>query len=194
MSTQVLYGIAPPAFRLPEETHVGMVRLLVSDLDRSIAYYEQVIGLRVRDRTAESATLGVPDRSDDAAEASLLVSLHTRPGVQPARRGAFGLYHFAILVPDRAALGRFATHMAELGTRLGMADHLVSEALYLWDPDGLGIEVYRDRPRREWRQHDGELVMTTDPLDIESVIAAGGGVRWEGLPTGTTMGLSTSRR
>ena len=75
------------------------------------------------------------------------MELQTRVGVKPSRRGAFGLFHFAILLPNRAALGRFAAHIASLSIRVGMADHLVSESLYLWDPDGLGIEVYADRPR-----------------------------------------------
>ena len=117
-----------------------------------------------------------------------LVELQTRAGVAPARRGAFGLYHFAILLPDRAALGRFAAHIASLGIRVGMADHLVSESLYLWDPDGLGIEVYADRPRSAWKRNGRELAMTTDPLDIDNVIAEGAGVTWDGAPAGTTMG------
>jgi catechol 2,3-dioxygenase len=117
-----------------------------------------------------------------------VVTLHTGPGVSPARRGAFGLYHFAILLPDRAALGRFAAHVASLEVRVGMADHLVSEALYLWDPDGLGIEVYVDRPRESWQHHGRELAMTTDPLDVQSVIASGRGEPWTGASEGTTMG------
>ena len=116
------------------------------------------------------------------------MTLHTRKGVTQARRGAFGLYHFAILVPDRAAIGRFAAHLSSLGISVGMADHRVSESLYLSDPDGLGIEVYADRPRRTWQSHDRELAMATDPLDITSVIAAGGGEKWDGAPPGTTMG------
>ena len=176
--------IAPqmsPAFRLPDAAHVGGVRLQVSDLPRSVEYYEQVIGLRVQARAEDSVALS-------AAGERPLVTLHTRPGVTPARRGAFGLYHFAILLPDRAALGRFAAHLAALGVRVGMADHLVSEALYLWDPDGLGIEVYADRPRHTWQHHGQEIAMTTDPLDIDSVIAAGGGITWTGAPGGTRMG------
>jgi catechol 2,3-dioxygenase len=176
------YGIAPPGFRLPDETHVGGVRLQVSDLARSIDYYEQVIGLHVHDRTSDAATLG--PRTDGRT----LVSLTTSDGVLPARRGAFGLYHFAILLPERAALGRFAAHLSSLGVRVGMADHFVSEAFYLWDPDGLGIEVYADRPRSAWRQNDRELVMTTEPLDAESLIEAGEGRAWDGAPTGTTIG------
>jgi catechol 2,3-dioxygenase len=176
------YGIVPPAFRLPAATHVGPVRLQVSDLSRSREYYERVLGLRTYTDTAKSVTLG--SQGDEQP----LVTLQTNDGVRPARRGAFGLYHFAILLPDRAALGRFAAHLSALGLRVGMADHLVSEALYLWDPDGLGIEVYADRPRDSWRSNDRELVMATDPLDVTSLIAAGGEHPWDGVPPGTTMG------
>src|SRR3954470_1741440 len=179
---QLSYGIAPPAFRLPDATHVGGVRLQVSDLRRSMDYYEEVLGLRVHTSTTNSAALA--PLGDDRP----LIVLQTEPGVTAARRGAFGLYHFAILLPERAALGRFAAHLSALGVRVAMADHLVSEALYLWDPDGLGIEVYADRPRSTWRHADRELAMTTDPLDIESVIAAGAGSTWNGAPPGTTMG------
>jgi catechol 2,3-dioxygenase len=158
------------------------VHLQVSDLAQSRAYYEQVLGLRAYAASDGTATLG--PHGDERP----LVTLHTRSGISRARRGAFGLYHFAILLPDRAALGRFAAHVAALGIRVGMADHLVSEALYLTDPDGLGIEVYADRPRDTWRLRDRELAMATDPLDIEGVIAAGGGEPWTGAPAGTTIG------
>jgi catechol 2,3-dioxygenase len=175
------YGIAPPAFSLPDATHVGGVRLQVSDLARSVGYYEEVIGLRVI-ASAETTLLGAPG-SDRP-----LVTLEARPGVTSARRDAFGLFHFAILLPDRAALGRFTRHVSNLGVGVGAADHLVSESLYLWDPDGLGIEVYADRPRSSWRQHGRELAMATDPLDVTGVIAAGGGTAWTGVPEGTRMG------
>jgi catechol 2,3-dioxygenase len=167
---------------LPEAAHVGAVHLQVSDLRQSLAYYEHVLGLRPHGITESSAALGA-DQDERP-----LVTLQSRPGVGRARRGAFGLYHFAILLPDRAALGRFAAHLESLDVRAAMADHLVSEALYLWDPDGLGIEVYADRPRESWQQHGRELAMTTDPLDIQSVIASGRSERWEGPPRGTTMG------
>ena len=176
------FGVAPPGFRLPDGTHVGVVHLQVSDLPRSLEYYEQVIGLQTLTATSTSATLGVQ------ADARPLLSLHTRPGVTPARRGALGLYHFAILLPDRPALGRFAMHVAERRVRVGMSDHLVSQSLYLTDPDGLGIEVYADRPRTLWRQRGVELIMATEPLDIEDVIAAAGGRPWDGVPSGTTIG------
>jgi catechol 2,3-dioxygenase len=176
------YGVPPPAFRLPDAAHPGTVHLQVSDLQRSVAYYERVLGLRAQGVTESSAAL-IAHGGERA-----LVTLRTAPGVTRARRGAFGLYHFAILLPDRAALGRFAAHVDALGVRVAMADHLVSEALYLWDPDGLGIEVYADRPRESWQRRDRELAMTTDPLDVESVIAAARGEIWTGAPEGTVMG------
>ena len=118
-----------------------------------------------------------------------LVVLHERPGVRPVpRSGLLGLYHFAILLPDRAALGRFVAHLGRLGEYAGSADHAVSEALYLTDPDGLGIEVYADRPRSQWQHHNRELYMTTDRLDIRSLLAAAGERAWTGMPSGTTMG------
>ena len=177
------YGIPPPAFTLPDASHVGAVQLQVSDLQRSVAFYEHVLGLRVMDRDTRSAELGTHgDRT--------LVRLHEKRGIHPVpAQGAFGLYHFAILLPDRASLGRFLTHLGRVSNgRLGMADHLVSEALYLWDPDGLGIEVYADRPRASWRHESRELVMATDPLDAPAVMAAGADAPWAGMPDGTMMG------
>ena len=124
MTSPLPYGIAPPAFRLPDDTHVGRVQLQVSDLQRSIDYYERVIGLHVIARTDDSAVL-----TAHGSEA-VLVELRERRGVAPApKRGAFGLYHFAILLPSREDLGRFIAHVASLGVRLGAADHWVSEAI-----------------------------------------------------------------
>jgi catechol 2,3-dioxygenase len=168
--------------RLPETTHVGAVRLQVSDLARSIQYYEGVLGLRVHRSEDGTARLG------PQGEERTLVTLHTRSGITAARRGRFGLYHFAVLLPDRRALGRFASHVSRLALRVGTADHLVSEAIYLWDPDGLGIEVYADRPKDTWQHRNGELVMTTDPLDVGSLIASAGTTVWDGAPPGTTIG------
>ena len=177
------YGIVPPGFRLPDATHLGRVRLQVADLQRSIDYYERVIGLRMQTRTDTTATLTA--HGDDRS----LVELHEKRGVQPApRRGAFGLYHFAVLLPSRDDLGRFAAHLASLGLRLGAADHGVSEAIYLTDPDGLGIEVYADRPSSDWQVRGRELAMTTEPLDLDDLVSAGGRQAWNGAPTGTTIG------
>jgi catechol 2,3-dioxygenase len=177
------YGIVPPGFRFPDGTHPGAVHLQVSDVQRSVDYYENVLGLRVQSRTPN--TVGLVAQGGSAP----LVWLRGRPGARPVpRRGTFGLFHFAILLPNRAALGRFATHVSRLGVQIGMADHLVSEALYLSDPDGLGIEVYADRPRNTWQHVDRQLAMATDPLDIADVMAAGEGCAWESAPEGTTMG------
>ena len=177
------YGIAPPGYRLPAETRLGPVRLQVADLARSLEYYERVLGLRLLRRGQGTAVLG------DVSGATPLVELHERPGARPVpRRGRLGLYHFAILLPDRAALGRFLRHLGEIGERAGMSDHLVSEAIYLTDPDGLGIEVYADRPRQAWRHEGRQLAMTTEPLDVDDVLQAGGGEPWSGMPAGTVLG------
>jgi catechol 2,3-dioxygenase len=177
------YGIEPPAYRLPPGAHVGRVRLQVSNLQRSLDYYERVLGLRVLERSAAAATLG------PTGGARAIVELRAKPGVQPVpRHGAFGLYHFAVLLPERVDLGRFLGHLASLGIRFGAADHLVSEAVYLTDPDGLGIEVYVDRPRSQWTARGREIVMTTEPLDMDSLVAAAGGETCQGAPAGTTIG------
>ncbi|MGK2961109.1 MAG: VOC family protein [Gemmatimonadaceae bacterium] len=176
-------GVKPPGFRLPDATHVGRVRLQVADLDRSIAYYEKVIGLSVLDRSEKSASIGA--RGDD----STLVELEELKGARPVpRRGLLGLYHFAVLLPDRPSLGKFVAHLGALGERAGMSDHLVSEAIYLTDPDGLGIEVYADRPASAWRVEDGQIAMATKPLDVDNLVAAAGGETWSGAPNGTKMG------
>jgi catechol 2,3-dioxygenase len=168
---------------LPDTTILGPVRLQVADLERSLAYYGEVLGFRVVDRGRGAAVLAA--EADDAP----LVRLEELAGASPApRRGRLGLYHFAILLPDRTALGRFVAHLARAGVRAGASDHLVSEALYLTDPDGLGIEVYADRPRSAWEWRDGELVMSTLPLDLDDLIAAAGGRPWTGMPAGTRIG------
>jgi catechol 2,3-dioxygenase len=178
------YGVAPPGYRLPAATRVGTVRLQVADLARSLAYYERVLGLRVLERDEGSAKLGAHDSQSQA-----IVELRERRGAVPVpRRGRLGLYHFAILLPDRAALGRFVRHLAESGEYAGMSDHLVSEAVYLTDPDGLGIEVYADRPRSTWRHEGRQLVMATEPLDVDALTRAAGAERWSGIPAGTVVG------
>lgn len=184
---QTTRGIRPPGSRLPDTTHIGSVHLDVADMARSLAYYRDVLGFRVTSEAhgADGATATLTAQGDDTP----LIQLHERPGAHPVpRTGRLGLYHFAILLPDRAALGRFVAHLAARQIRAGMSDHLVSEAIYLRDPDGLGIEVYADRPRDTWRWTAGELAMTTEPLDVENLLAAGGNTPWTGMPAGTTVG------
>ena len=176
-------GIRPRNYRLPEETRLGKVRLQVSDLERSVQFYERVVGLRVITRGEDTVRLG--PHGDDRAIVELRRYASARP-VPP--RGLLGLYHFAILLPDRAALGRFVAHLADIGVRAGMADHAVSEAVYLTDPDGLGIEVYADRPRDAWRYDELQIYMTTARLDTSSLIRAAKGEQWTGMPPGTVLG------
>ena len=177
------YGIAPPDYRLPDDTRVGRVRLQVSDLSRSLAYYRDILGLDIVSHGSTGAELRARD-----ADSTLIELRHDR-GTRPAPRGGvLGLYHFAILLPSRTALGQFVAHLARQQTQFGAADHLVSEAIYLWDPDGLGIEVYADRPRDAWQVDGRELVMTTDRLDLRGLVDAAGRDEWSGMPSGTTMG------
>ena len=167
---------------IPADTRLGAVHLTVADLDRSVGYYERAIGLAVGERDAGRATLG-------AGGEDLLV-LVEEPGAQPAD-GFSGLYHFALLVPDRADLARWLAHAARDQVRLvGMSDHFVSEALYLRDPDHHGIEIYADRPRELWEGQVWQR-MTSLPLDtadLASVLDDPADAPFHGLPLGTVMG------
>lgn len=178
------YG-APPAgpWRLPPDTRPGPVRLQVSDLERSLAFWVGLLGLRPTGGDASVAELG-------AADGTPLVVLEARPGTRPvARRGRLGLYHVALLLPGRPALGRFVAHLARRGVPAGAGDHLVSEAFYLTDPDGLGVEVYADRPRELWRRTGRQLVMGTDPVDVPDLLrTTADAPEWAGMPAGTTVG------
>ncbi|HJU43041.1 MAG TPA: VOC family protein [Vicinamibacterales bacterium] len=155
----------------------------VSDLDRSVLFYRDVLGFREEKRDARVSYLG-PEGG------RILVEVHEKPQAIPKPRRSAGLYHFAILVPSRAALGRSLRRLIEMRWPLtGASDHLVSEALYLDDPDGLGIEIYRDRPRSEWPMRNGQLQMATDPLDVDAVHdEPGADARWQGLDAGTAIG------
>jgi len=145
---------------------MGAVGLCVRDLERMAAFYRDVIGLAEIGREADAVRLGVEGR--------VLVELLHRPGFTPEDPGSAGLFHTAFLLPDRAALGAWLLKTAERGYPLdGAADHLVSEALYLTDPEGNGIEVYRDRPRTEWTMESGLVRMASDPLDFDGVAHAG---------------------
>ena len=177
------YGEAPRGFRLPDQTRLGAIRLRVSDLKRSLSFYDIVLGLRVIRQSEGFAALGA------AGDDRVLVELHETRGISAAaQRGRLGLYHFAILLPDRPALGRFIKYAGKLGVRLGSADHLVSEALYLRDPDGLGVEIYADRPRDAWRRVGREVLMAADPLDLEGLLRAAGDAEWQSMPARTVIG------
>jgi catechol 2,3-dioxygenase len=168
--------------RMSPATTVGAVHLTVADLDRSLDYYDRGFGLRPRDRAGDTAVLG-------AGGEDLLV-LVEEPGARPVPRHT-GLFHFALLLPTRQDLARWLVHAANQRVPLeGLSDHLVSEAIYLRDPDGHGIEIYRDRPREEWAFDGDRVRMATLPLDVDSLVGAldGGEPAFPGLPSGTTMG------
>ena len=176
-------GLAPPAYRLPSELRLGQASLQISDMNRSQDYYERILGFRVLSRDGAVATLGAQTRE------SPLIELREVKGTQGVGRHAkLGLYHFAIRLPTRAALGSFVQHLAGIGAQAGSADHLVSEALYLRDPDGLGIEVYADRPRDTWELDGQQLKMASDPLDLADLVRSASGAPWTGMPEGTVMG------
>ena len=182
-ATEGSYGEAPSGYRLPATTHLGEVHLQVRELAHSLAFYEGTLGLRQLSRAGGVATLGA------AGGSRALVVLHERAEATPAaRRSRLGLYHFAILLPSRAALGAFVRHLGEIGAYAGAGDHLVSEAFYLTDPDGLGIEVYADRPRDAWKRVGRQLMMATDPVDVRALLRDAEGTPWHGMPAGTVMG------
>jgi catechol 2,3-dioxygenase len=175
--------IIPAGAATNAEVGLGAVRLTVADLDRARRFYEQALGLRAL-HEADAVRLGV-----DGATA--VVELVGRPDAPRRPHGTTGLFHLAILLPSRADLARTLRRVADAGWRFtGASDHLVSEALYLHDPEGNGIEIYRDRPREQWRFVDGELQMSTLPLDLDSVLGELGGAETEanGMPAGTRIG------
>ncbi|SDN71058.1 catechol 2,3-dioxygenase [Paenibacillus sp. yr247] len=168
---------------LPPDIKLGLVKLNVSNLERSIRFYLEIVGLKVLQSTSTQAELTV-----DGIHPFLL--LEEIPHAQVTqRRSAAGLYHFAILLPSRKDLGASLRNLIQSGIHIGQADHLVSEALYITDPDNNGIEIYCDRPRNTWRRDEnGNYIMASDPIDWEGVLKEAEGFEWSGLPVGSTMG------
>lgn len=173
---------APVKAELSPSTTVGPVHLTVAQLERSLDYYRQAVGLEILDQSPGRASLGTGRRE--------LLGLVQEPLARPAA-GHSGLYHFALLLPERVDLARWLAHAARDRVPLvGLSDHFVSEALYLSDPDLHGIEIYWDRPREVW---EGQVAsrMTTLPLDVDSLLGELEEPRtevFEGLPAGTRMG------
>jgi catechol 2,3-dioxygenase len=167
------------------DARIGAVQLTVADLDRAREFYERAIGLRMigeeGDDNGPTLRLG--------AGATTVVELIGDPDAPPRRRGTTGLFHLAILVPTRLDLAGALRRVVGAGGPLaGASDHLVSEALYLADPEGNGIEIYRDRPREEWRRVDGQIEMATLPLDLDSLLAEQDEGQSPDAPTGTRIG------
>ncbi|WP_296579557.1 VOC family protein [Phreatobacter sp.] len=154
---------------VPAGTRIGHVHLKVADLDRALAFYRDVLGFSLMQRYGDQAAFIA------AGGYHHHIGLNTweSRGGRPPAPGTTGLYHTAILYPDRAGLADALRRLVEAGIRLdGASDHGVSEALYLSDPDGNGVELYRDRPEAEWpRNPDGTLSMVTKRLDLQALLA-----------------------
>ncbi|RWX76062.1 VOC family protein [Neorhizobium lilium] len=174
--------ITAEPFALTRPAHVGRAHLVVDDLRLVSDFYQTIVGLSVLEKTASGEVLGVAGTP--------LLTLTTGTGVARAPRNAAGLFHTAFLVPDRPALAHWLAHAAENGVRLdGASDHLVSEALYLSDPEGNGIEIYRDRRPDEWTYHpDGTVAMATERLNLQALVAGAPQSRWGGMADGTALG------
>lgn len=151
--------------RLPANTHIGHVQLVVADLERALLFYQDLLGLSAN-VNGNSATL----TSDSGGEALILLKEQRDARPKPAR--TTGLYHIAIRLPDRPSLAVLLQRLISSRYPLqGASDHLVSEAIYLADPDGNGVELYVDRPRELWEWHGGQVSMTTEPLDVQNLLA-----------------------
>ena len=187
-SLPIIHGVGSRNRRktMPETIHpdttLGPVCVSVVNLSRSLEFYQTGLGLRLRRRENNKAWLGTGESDwlvlEDGSNAG-------------AAHGSTGLFHFALLVPSRLELARTLVHLQETRTPCtGYADHSVSEAIYLTDPDGHGIEIYRDRPRSEWEYPEGQLKLTVDPLDVRSLKDEldETSSEWTGLHADTVMG------
>ncbi len=168
-------------FHREPNTFVGQVNIKVQDLERSLVFYKEVIGFKVLGQTENKANLTADGKT-------ILLSIEQPKDVVPKQGRTTGLYHFALLLPKRSDLASIVKHFVEKGIQIGSSDHLVSEALYLSDPDGNGIEIYVDRPDTEWHWNSGEVEMTVDTLNFKDLLTELREEPWTGLPAGTVMG------
>lgn len=170
------------SFALTRPIHVSDAHLIVTDLDLSARFYREVIGLAELERHSSGIVMGVGNTP--------LLTLSTRGDAKAAPRNASGLFHNAFLVPSRAALAHWLANAVEHKVALqGASDHLVSEAIYLADPEGNGIEVYRDRQPEEWNFHeDGTVAMATERLDLQRLFNEAPQTPWAGMEPGTGLG------
>lgn len=168
-------------FHKKPNKYISHVQLKVSDMNRSLRFYEEVLGFSVLNRSGNEVYLTTDGKRS-------LISLVEVPNSFPLQRGQAGLYHFALLLPTRKDLANFVQNLIQHNVRIGAGDHYVSEAIYLYDPDGNGIEVYRDRPEEEWEWFtESDINMGTDPVDFPSLLAESDN-SWNKLPEDTVMG------
>ena len=170
------------AFALTRPAHVGRAHLVVTDLDSVSKFYQEIIGLSVLEKSASGVLLG--------AHGLPLLQLTTSNGVTRAPRQAAGLFHTAFLMPNRSELAQWLANAAHKGVMLdGASDHLVSEALYLSDPEGNGIEIYRDRTPEEWTYFPDDTVqMATERLDLQALYDSAPKSEWNGMAPGASVG------
>lgn len=168
-------------FHTAPHIYTGEVHLNVLDLTRSVQFYKEVIGFKVLEEATDKVVLTADGKTP-------LLIIEQPEHVTPKEAHKSGLYHFALLLPTRADLGAIIKHFIQHQVQIGASDHLVSEALYLSDPDGNGIEIYIDRDPAVWSWDNGKVAMSTDPLDGDSIVAESGEQTWNGLPVGTVMG------
>jgi catechol 2,3-dioxygenase len=169
------------SFHHEPSTYVGQVSLKVQSLERALKFYTEVIGFQILGQTDRTAELTADGQT-------VLLSIEQPDNVIPMQGRTTGLYHYALLLPTRTDLAHIVQHFARMGVRLGSSDHLVSEALYLSDPDGNGIEIYRDRDPSEWTWNRNEVQMAVDPLNFRDLLSGVEEQLWNGLPAGTVMG------
>ncbi|WP_083637383.1 VOC family protein [Pararhizobium arenae] len=181
-STAMTEPTSAPTHAIEMPAYVDHSHLVVRDLPMISAWYQDIMGLKPLENTASGEVLGVDGHP--------LLTLTTQGNADLAPRNAPGLFHTAFLMPNRTELGRWLTHIAHNNVPLqGASDHLVSEAIYLGDPEGNGIEVYRDRPRAEWDYlQDGMVKMATLPLDLQAIYDEAPKDTWDGMPDGTAIG------
>ncbi|MDQ0270534.1 VOC family protein [Cytobacillus purgationiresistens] len=170
------------SFHAKPNIFVNQVELKVEDLQRSLDFYQNTIGFKVLEKTDRTASL-------TADGAHPLLTIEQPEDIKAKEPRRTGLYHYALLLPTRAHLAKIIRHFIKTGYPLqGASDHDVSEALYLADPDGNGIEIYTDRPSSKWEWKGKEVVMGTNALDVQSIMDEWDGRPWEGLPAETVMG------
>jgi catechol 2,3-dioxygenase len=170
---------------LPEDTHIASAHLKVADLERSLDFYAGILGFRQIRR--EDGSMALSATGDPPG----LLLFREQPGARPKPFRATGLFHVAIRLPDRRSLARLLQNLLQNNVRLqGASDHRVSEALYLADPDGNGLELYVDRPREQWPVYDGQVAMTTERLDLNHLLAEiqEDSEPWAGIDPGADIG------
>lgn len=170
------------SFHVKPNLYIRDLTLNISDIDRAVTFYTDILGFKVLHQEEKKVILTVDGKTP-------ILTLLKPVGVTAKESRRTGLYHFAMLLPSRADLGSFLLNMIQKGQSIpGASDHLVSEALYLSDPDGNGIEIYWDRPAVTWTWKNNQVAMSTDPLDAESLLAEGATKAWNGMPTDTIIG------